>query len=104
MIIPFDPRARLGKYGVLTVSDLGAKQAVFLQGDAADSIYYIQKRQIQPTVVSMEGKEAVIAAWYERFLRRGLLGRRTATHGDCHDHDAMRCRAAGKANGHPCHP
>ena len=61
MIIPFDPRARLGKYGVLTVSDLGAKQAVFLQGDAADSIYYIKKGQIQLTVVSMEGKEAVIA-------------------------------------------
>jgi CRP/FNR family cyclic AMP-dependent transcriptional regulator len=61
MIIPFDPRAHLGKYGILTVSDLGAKQAVFLQGDAADSIYYIQKGQIQLTVVSMEGKEAVIA-------------------------------------------
>jgi CRP/FNR family cyclic AMP-dependent transcriptional regulator len=61
MIIPFDPRAHLSKYGVLTVSDLAAKQAVFLQGDAADSIYYIQKGQIQLTVVSMEGKEAVIA-------------------------------------------
>jgi len=61
MIIPFDPRAHLSKYGVLTVSDLGAKQAVFLQGDAADSIYYIKKGQIQLTVVSMEGKEAVIA-------------------------------------------
>jgi CRP-like cAMP-binding protein len=32
-----------------------------LQGDAADSIYYIKKGQIQLTVVSMEGKEAVIA-------------------------------------------
>ena len=61
MIIPFDPRAHLSKYGVLTVSDFAAKQAVFLQGDAADSIYYIEKGQIQLTVVSMEGKEAVIA-------------------------------------------
>ena len=32
-----------------------------MQGDAADSIYYIKKGQIQLTVVSMEGKEAVIA-------------------------------------------
>ena len=32
-----------------------------MQGDAADCIYYIQKGQIQLTVVSMEGKEAVIA-------------------------------------------
>jgi CRP/FNR family transcriptional regulator, cyclic AMP receptor protein len=61
MIIPFDPRAHLSKYGVPTVLDLAAKQAVFLQGDAADCIYYIQKGQIQVTVVSMEGKEAVIA-------------------------------------------
>ena len=61
MIIPFNPRTHLNKYGVLTVSDLAAKQAIFLQGDAADSIYYIEKGQIQLTVVSMEGKEAVIA-------------------------------------------
>jgi CRP/FNR family cyclic AMP-dependent transcriptional regulator len=61
MIIPFDPKAHLSKYGVQTVLDLGAKQTVFLQGDAADSIYYIEKGQIQLTVVSMEGKEAVIA-------------------------------------------
>src|ERR1700728_643974 len=61
MIIPFDPRTHLSKYGVLTVSDLAAKHAVFLQGDPADCIYYIQKGQIQLTVVSMEGKEAVIA-------------------------------------------
>jgi CRP/FNR family transcriptional regulator, cyclic AMP receptor protein len=61
MIIPFNPRAQLSKYGVPTVSDLAAKQAIFLQGDVADSIYYIEKGQIQLTVVSVEGKEAVIA-------------------------------------------
>ena len=60
MIMPFDPRAYLSKYGAVTVSDLAAKQAIFLQGDPADCIYYIQKGQIQLTVVSMEGKEAVI--------------------------------------------
>ena len=32
-----------------------------MQGDAADSIYYIKKGQIQLTVISMQGKEAVIA-------------------------------------------
>jgi CRP-like cAMP-binding protein len=41
--------------------DLGEKYAVFAQGDVADCIFYIQEGQIQLTVVSMEGKEAIIA-------------------------------------------
>jgi CRP/FNR family transcriptional regulator, cyclic AMP receptor protein len=41
--------------------ELDARHAVFLQGDVADCIFYIRKGQIQLTVLSMEGKEAVIA-------------------------------------------
>src|SRR5271163_2261182 len=61
MITPFDPIEDLSKYGGLVVSDFGAKHAIFSQGDAADCIFYIQKGQIQLTVISMQGKEAVIA-------------------------------------------
>lgn len=38
-----------------------AGEAVFLQGDAADAVFYIQKGKVQITVVSKQGKEGVIA-------------------------------------------
>jgi CRP/FNR family transcriptional regulator, cyclic AMP receptor protein len=37
------------------------KQAVFRQGDPADSVFYLQKGKVKITVVSKEGKEAVVA-------------------------------------------
>jgi CRP-like cAMP-binding protein len=36
-------------------------QAVFSQGGPADAIYYIQKGKVKLTVVSAQGKEAVVA-------------------------------------------
>ena len=36
-------------------------QAVFSQGDPADAVYYIQKGKLRLTVVSKQGKEAIIA-------------------------------------------
>ena len=36
-------------------------EAVFLQGDPADAVFYIQKGKVQVTIVSEHGKEAVIA-------------------------------------------
>lgn len=38
-----------------------AGEAVFLQGDAADAVFYIQKGKVQITVLSKQGKEGVIA-------------------------------------------
>ena len=37
------------------------KQPIFSQGDAADSIMYIQKGSVKLTVVNESGKEAVVA-------------------------------------------
>ena len=37
------------------------KQAIFAQGDDADSIFYIQQGKVRLTVVSQAGKEATIA-------------------------------------------
>jgi CRP/FNR family transcriptional regulator, cyclic AMP receptor protein len=57
---PFDPIGYLGKYGVVTSFNVGARHAVFSQGDVADCIYYIKRGQVQLSVFSMEGKEAII--------------------------------------------
>src|SRR5580704_19171154 len=61
MTAPFDPSGYFSKYGGVVASGVGKKRAIFSQGDVEDCIFYIEKGQIQLTVVSMEGKEAVIA-------------------------------------------
>ena len=38
-----------------------ASESIFSQGDPADAVYYIQSGKVKLTVVSMSGKEAVIA-------------------------------------------
>ncbi len=43
-----------------TIVELKAKETFFCQGDAADSIYYLQKGRARLTVVSQNGKEATI--------------------------------------------
>ena len=40
---------------------IGKNKVIYAQGDVADHIFYIQKGQIQLTVLSGEGKEAIIA-------------------------------------------
>jgi CRP-like cAMP-binding protein len=42
------------------IIQLAPKQAIFLQGDAADSVFYIQRGRAKITVVSSAGKEATI--------------------------------------------
>jgi CRP/FNR family cyclic AMP-dependent transcriptional regulator len=37
------------------------EQTIFSQGDAADAVFYIQKGKVKLTVVSEQGKEAVVA-------------------------------------------
>jgi CRP/FNR family cyclic AMP-dependent transcriptional regulator len=50
------------------------KQAIFAQGDDADSVFYIQKGKVRLTVVSQAGKEATIAIIGERnFFGEGSL-------------------------------
>jgi CRP/FNR family transcriptional regulator, cyclic AMP receptor protein len=59
--VPFDVLSNFSRFGGVAVSDLNEKQVLFSQGDTADSIFYVREGQLQLTVVSMEGKEAVIA-------------------------------------------
>ncbi len=58
----FDPEAFLAKVGEgRTIADYSKNQVVFSQGDRADALFYIQKGKVKLTVVSDNGKEAVIA-------------------------------------------
>jgi len=58
----FNPKALLDRVGDgKSVVVYGRKQAVFSQGDSADLIYYLQKGRVKLTVVSKQGKEAVVA-------------------------------------------
>jgi CRP/FNR family transcriptional regulator, cyclic AMP receptor protein len=60
--IPFNLALFLARAGIgRTVSKLAKRAVIFSQGDAADSVFYIQKGQIKVTVISALGKEAVVA-------------------------------------------
>ena len=57
----FDPKAFLAKVGAgKTILKLGKNQHVFEQGDAADAVFYIQKGKVKLTILSEQGKEAVV--------------------------------------------
>jgi len=59
--IPFDPRIFLSKAGYArTISNYRANEVVYLQGDAADSVFYIQDGMTKVTVFSERGKEAIV--------------------------------------------
>jgi len=51
-----------------TVLTSRTKQILFSQGEAADAVFYIQEGQVKVTVVSLQGKEAVVA-----ILERGTF-------------------------------
>src|ERR1700694_5842029 len=58
----FYPKIFLAKVGEgKTVSKYRKDQVVFSQGEVADSVFYIQEGKVKLTVVSEQGKEAVIA-------------------------------------------
>jgi CRP-like cAMP-binding protein len=57
----FDPKTFLTVInGGRKVLVFPKKQAIFVQGDPSDAVFYIQKGKIQLTVVSKTGKEATI--------------------------------------------
>jgi CRP/FNR family transcriptional regulator, cyclic AMP receptor protein len=57
----FDPKVFLAKVGKgRTIADYQKNGTVFSQGDPADAVFYIQKGKVKLTVVSRQGKEAVV--------------------------------------------
>jgi CRP/FNR family cyclic AMP-dependent transcriptional regulator len=81
---PFDPKAFLAKANVgRTISKYRKNQIVFSQGDPADFVFYIRDGKVKVTVISEQGKEAVVAVLgSDEFCGEGCLTgqlRRVAT-------------------------
>src|SRR3954463_5182750 len=58
----FDPKIFLARAGDgKTISEYRKDQIVFSQGEVADAVFYIRQGKIKLTVVSEQGKEAVVA-------------------------------------------
>ena len=58
----FDPKVFLSKInGGRAIADYQAHQIIYAQGHPADSVFYIQEGKVKSTVLSAQGKEAVIA-------------------------------------------
>jgi CRP-like cAMP-binding protein len=75
----FNPAEFLAKADAgRTISKYRAQQVVFSQGDVADSVFYVQKGKIKLTVVSSQGKEAVVALLgADEFCGEGCLAGQT---------------------------
>jgi CRP/FNR family transcriptional regulator, cyclic AMP receptor protein len=58
----FTPKSFLAKVGEgRSIGRYGKDQIVFSQGGPADAVYYVQKGKVKVTVLSEQGKEAVVA-------------------------------------------
>ena len=96
---PFDPRAFLAKVGEgRSIVKYRKDQTVFSQGEPADAVFYIQKGKVKITVVSTQGKEAVVAILGpDDFFGEGCLAaqpRRIATVTTMTDSTIMRLEKA----------
>jgi CRP/FNR family transcriptional regulator, cyclic AMP receptor protein len=83
-ILAFDPREFLSKVGGgRTISVYRKNQKIFSQGEIADCVFYILKGEIKVSVVSEQGREAVVALLgKDEFCGEGCLAgqnRRMAT-------------------------
>jgi CRP-like cAMP-binding protein len=80
----FDPKSFLARVGEgRIISTFATGEIVFHQGDAADAVFYTQRGKVKISVVSEQGKEAIIAILGAReFFGEGCLAgqrRRIAT-------------------------
>jgi CRP-like cAMP-binding protein len=58
----FDPKSFLAKVGEgRSIGEYHKDQIVFSQGDPADAVFYVERGEVKVTVVSEQGKEAVVA-------------------------------------------
>jgi CRP-like cAMP-binding protein len=71
----FDPKSFLAKVGDgRSIGKYRKDQIIFSQGDPADAVFYIQKGKAKVTVVSEQGKEAVVAVLgADEFFGEGCL-------------------------------
>ena len=71
----FDAKVFIAKVGAgKTILEFRKNQHVFKQGEVADTVFYIQKGRVKLTVLSEQGKEAIVAQRNEA-LKRSLFRR-----------------------------
>ena len=59
---PFDPKVFLARPGRgRSVTTYREEQTVFKQGDSADAVFFIEKGKMRLSVVSNQGKEAIVS-------------------------------------------
>lgn len=71
----FNPKTFLGKVGQgKTTLQTPKNHLIFSQGDAADAVFYVHAGRVKLTVLSQEGKEAVVAILEQgNFFGEGCL-------------------------------
>jgi CRP-like cAMP-binding protein len=76
---PFDPKAFLDtENSGRTISKYRKDQTLFSQGSPADAVFYIRRGKVKITVVSEQGKEAVVAIQGpDEFCGEGCLSGQT---------------------------
>jgi CRP/FNR family transcriptional regulator, cyclic AMP receptor protein len=75
----FNPKSFLARVGDgRSIGKYGKDQIVFSQGAPADAVFFIQKGKVKVTVVSEQGKEAVVAILgVNEFFGEGCLAGQT---------------------------
>jgi CRP/FNR family transcriptional regulator, cyclic AMP receptor protein len=96
---PFDPKVFLGtEDGGRTIFKYKKGHALFVQGGPADAVFYIRNGKVKITVVSEQGKEAVVAIrGSDEFCGEGCLTgqmRRPATAAAMTECEIMRLEKA----------
>ena len=46
-----------------TVMEIKSRHHIYMQGDAADSVFLLQRGRVKHSVTSNQGKEAIVATW-----------------------------------------
>jgi CRP/FNR family transcriptional regulator, cyclic AMP receptor protein len=71
----FDPKSFLAHVGEgRSIDRYGKDRIVFSQGEPADAVFYVQKGKVKITVISEQGKEAVVAMLgMDEFFGEGCL-------------------------------
>ena len=104
--VPFDSKVFLATVnGGRSISKYRTNQKVFAQGSSADAVFYILKGKVKLTVVSEQGKEAVVAVLgQDEFCGEGCLNGTAGALSDRNGNDGMRDHAAGESDDDPRPP
>jgi CRP/FNR family transcriptional regulator, cyclic AMP receptor protein len=101
----FDPKIFLAKVGAgKAILEFQKNQNIFVQGDVADSVFYLQKGRVRLTVLSRQGKEAVVGILEPgQFFGEGCLNGHPFLHRD-HNRDGGMCDHLNSQRSDDCRP